>query len=138
MIGQHPLNTTQEPPRLTQDTRIGEFKTPLGENVLVLARFDGSEGLGELFEYRIEALSTRELGDSDFDGAIGRNCSLTLKSYLTGGAAQGGQFPLRQDHLPDIGTIGGAGGGGNERIFNGVLIEAQWLGMRGVYYAYRL
>ena len=138
MIGQHPLNTTQEPPRLTQDTRIGEFKTPLGENVLVLARFDGSEGLGELFEYRIEALSTKELGDSDFDGAIGRNCSLTLKSYLPGGAVQAGQFPLRQDHLPDIGTIGGAGGGGNERIFNGVLIEAQWLGMRGVYYAYRL
>ena len=44
--------------------------TPLGENVLVLARFDGTEGLGELFEYRIEALSTKELG-IDFDGAIG-------------------------------------------------------------------
>ena len=51
--------------RLAQDTRIANFKTPLGENVLVLARFDGSEGLGELFEYRIEALSTKELGDSD-------------------------------------------------------------------------
>jgi type VI secretion system secreted protein VgrG len=95
-------------PQLTQDTRIGNFSTPLGENVLVLARFDGSEGLGELFEYRIEALSTKELGDSDFDGAIGRNCSLTLKSY------------------------------GGERIFNGVLVEAQWLGLKGVYYAYRL
>ncbi|HEX2631951.1 MAG TPA: type VI secretion system tip protein TssI/VgrG, partial [Bradyrhizobium sp.] len=69
-------------------------------------RFDGSEGLGELFEYRIEAISEDE--DIDFDGAIGRNCSLTLKSY------------------------------GSERIFNGVLVEAQWLGMKGVYYAYRL
>jgi len=94
--------------QLTQDTRIANFRTPLGENVLVLARFDGTEGLGELFEYRIEALSTKELGDSDFDGAIGRNCSLTLKSY------------------------------GGERIFNGVLVEAQWLGLKGVYYAYRL
>jgi len=93
-------------PQLTQDTRIGKFKTPLGEDKLVLTRFDGSEGLGELFEYRIEAISEDE--DIDFDGAIGQNCSLTLKSY------------------------------GSERIFNGVLIEAQWLGMKGVYYAYRL
>src|SRR5947209_5845281 len=93
-------------PQLTQDTRIGKFKTPLGEDKLVLTRFDGSEGLGELFEYRIEAISEDE--DIDFDGAIGQNCSLTLKTY------------------------------GGERIFNGALIEAQWLGMKGVYYAYRL
>ncbi|MET1085122.1 MAG: hypothetical protein ABWY12_19080, partial [Burkholderiales bacterium] len=58
--------------QLTQDTRIANFTTPLGENVLVLARFDGTEGLGELFEYRIESLSTKELSDADFDGAIGR------------------------------------------------------------------
>ena len=32
-------------PQLTQDTRIGEFKTPLGKDVLVLTRFDGVEGL---------------------------------------------------------------------------------------------
>ena len=38
-------------PQLTQDTRIANLSTPLGENVLVLARFDGSEGLGELFEF---------------------------------------------------------------------------------------
>jgi type VI secretion system secreted protein VgrG len=93
-------------PQLTQDTRIGELKTPLGTNKLVLSRFDGSEGLGELFEFRIEALSEDE--DIDFDKAIGQNCSVKLKSY------------------------------GSERIFNGVLIEAQWLGMKGVYYAYRL
>ena len=30
-------------PQLTQDTRIAEFRTPLGKNVLVLARFDGTE-----------------------------------------------------------------------------------------------
>jgi type VI secretion system secreted protein VgrG len=93
-------------PQLTQDTRIGELKTPLGKDKLVLARFDGTEGLGELFEYRIEAVSKDE--DINFDGAIGQNCSVTFKSY------------------------------GGERIFNGVLVEAQWLGMKGVYYAYRL
>jgi type VI secretion system secreted protein VgrG len=93
-------------PQLTQDTRIGELKTPLGKDKLVLMRFDGTEGLGELFEYRIEAISEDE--DIDFSKAIGQNCSVTLKSY------------------------------GGERIFNGVLVEAQWLGMKGVYYAYRL
>ena len=39
---------------LKQDTRIGEFTTPLGKDVLVLVRFDGTESLSELFEYRIE------------------------------------------------------------------------------------
>jgi type VI secretion system secreted protein VgrG len=93
-------------PQLTQDTRIGEFRTPLGKDTLVLTRFDATEGLSELFEYRIEAVSLKE--DIDFDGAIGQNCSVTLKTY------------------------------GSERHFNGVLVEAQWLGMKDVYYAYRL
>lgn len=93
-------------PQLTQDTRIGELRTPLGKDKLVLTRLDATEGLSELFEYRIEAISLEE--DIDFDKAIGQNCSLTLKTY------------------------------GSERHFNGVLVEAQWLGMKDVYYAYRL
>ena len=92
--------------QLKQDTRIGELRTPLGKDKLVLTRFDGVEGLSELFEFRFEAVSLQE--DINFDDAIGRNCCLTLKSY------------------------------GGERNFNGVLVEAQWLGMKDVYYAYRL
>ena len=92
--------------QLKQDTRIGELRTPLGKDKLVLTRFDGVEGLSELFEFRLEAVSLQE--DINFDDAIGQNCSLTLKSY------------------------------GGERHFNGVLVEAQWLGMKDVYYAYRL
>ena len=52
-----------------QDKRIGALQTPLGEDVLVLLRFDGDEGLGELFEYRVEALS--ENAHIDFTPAIG-------------------------------------------------------------------
>jgi len=74
-------------PQLTQDTRIGEFRTPLGKDTLVLTRFDGVEGLSELFEYRIEAVSLKE--DIDFDGAIGQNCSVTLKTYGSGGGSGG-------------------------------------------------
>ena len=43
--------------QLKQDTRIGELRTPLGKDKLVLTRFDGVEGLSELFEFRLEAVS---------------------------------------------------------------------------------
>lgn len=65
--------------QLTQDTRLCELKTPLGKDVLVFAGFEGSEGLSELFEYRIECLS--EDADLDFDRAIGQQCTLTIKLH---------------------------------------------------------
>ncbi len=92
--------------QLTQDSRIGNFTTPLGKDVLVLVRFDASEGLSELFEFRIEALS--EEADINFDRAIGQQCSLKLKTY------------------------------GQEREFNGIMVEAQWLGVKNDYYSYRV
>lgn len=63
---------------LSQDERDGALATPMGKDVLVLARFDGTEGLGELFEYRIEALSTQ--ANIDFNGLIGLNLSVHLKT----------------------------------------------------------
>jgi type VI secretion system secreted protein VgrG len=62
----------------TQDKRIGEFTTPFGSNKLVLRRFDGIEGVSELFEYRVEAIT--EDTNLDFDKAIGLNCTVTMKS----------------------------------------------------------
>jgi len=91
---------------LKQEGRIAELTTPLGKDELVLARFDGTEGLSELFEYRIEALS--EKADINFDQAVGQQCSVKVKLY------------------------------GQERQFNGILVEAQWLGVRENYYLYRL
>lgn len=60
----------------TQDGRGGKLATPLGKDVLVLGRFDGAEGMGELFEFRVEALSPRS--DIKFDDALGRNSSVHL------------------------------------------------------------
>lgn len=91
---------------LQQDTRIGQLDTPLGKDVLALARFDGTEGISELLEYRIEALS--EQAAINFDAAIGDHCTVTLDSY------------------------------GNKRYFDGILVEAQWIGVRESYAAYRL
>jgi type VI secretion system secreted protein VgrG len=64
---------------LTQDTRICELKTPLGKDVLVFVRLDASEGLSELFEFRIDCLG--EDADINFDAAIGQQCTLKIKSH---------------------------------------------------------
>ena len=63
----------------TQDKRIARLTTPLGKDRLLLQRFDGTEGLSELFEYRIEALSDGI--DIDFTPAIGKNCSVSFETY---------------------------------------------------------
>jgi type VI secretion system secreted protein VgrG len=90
----------------TQAERLAKLKTPLGEDHLLLVRFHGTEHMSELFEYTVEALSVDR--DVDFDGAIGRNCSVTLEVY------------------------------GTQRTFDGILVEAQWLGPRNDFFAYRL
>src|SRR5271163_3785033 len=90
-----------------QSERVGEFKTPLGENVLALIKVEGSELLGGLFEFHVEALSEKE--NIDFDKALGQGCTLKLKAYT-----------------------------GKERIFHGIMTEAQWVGKIEEFYRYRL
>ena len=91
---------------LKQKTRIAELKTPLGEDKLALTRFDGSEGLSELFAFNVEALSETEI--TNFDSALGAKCTVSIFSH------------------------------GKTRHFNGMLVEAQWIGMRDEIFVYRL
>ena len=93
--------------RKRQDTRIAKLSTPLGQDVLAITRFDGTEGLSEMFEFRIEAVSDEE--NIDFDRALGLNATLSFNTY-------------------DIG----------KRYFDGILTEAQWLGVRNTDYVYRV
>ena len=81
---------------LMQESRKARLKTPLGDNALVITRFDGQEGVSELFEYRIEAYSKDEV---NYDSILGRACTITIEEH------------------------------GKERHFNGIAVEAQWLGM---------
>lgn len=67
----------------TQDEQVGALATPLGKDKLVLTRFEGIEGLGELFEFRVEALSTDS--NIDFDQALGRNSSVHLNTSDSAG-----------------------------------------------------
>jgi type VI secretion system secreted protein VgrG len=64
---------------LRQSGRIGEFTSPLGQDVLVLTEFSSTEGLSELFEYRIEALSQQE--SLDFDQALGKGCMVQIATF---------------------------------------------------------
>ncbi|MYZ50333.1 type VI secretion system Vgr family protein [Propylenella binzhouense] len=61
-----------------QAGRAGELDTPLGQDVLVLTRFSGTEALSELFEYRVDALCTQE--DVSFDDILGKHCSVGLSA----------------------------------------------------------
>jgi type VI secretion system secreted protein VgrG len=64
---------------LSQANQPGALKTPLGDDVLVLKSFSADEGLGELFEFHVEALSEQE--NLDFDRALGQSCTVKLKTY---------------------------------------------------------
>ncbi len=65
--------------QLNQANFAAALTTPLGDNVLALKSFSGSEGLGEPFEFQIDALSEQE--NIDFDKALGQACTIKLKTY---------------------------------------------------------
>ena len=92
---------------LKQSKRVGSLETPLGQDKLALSRFEGTEGMSELFEFRVDALSKD--ADIDFNKALGLNCSVRSAYYRD----------------PD-------------RWFDGILVEAQALGMVHELYSYRL
>ena len=62
---------------LRQSERLGRLTTAFGTDTLALLRFDGSEHLNELFEYRVEALATRN--DLDFDALIGTHATVEIE-----------------------------------------------------------
>jgi type VI secretion system secreted protein VgrG len=69
---------------LSQGKRLASFKTSLGDDYFVLTRFEGAEGLSELFEYRVEALCEKE--DVDLTQILGEVCS--VKYTLRGGESR--------------------------------------------------
>ena len=61
---------------IDQETRLLSIKTPLGDDVLILQSFAGSEAISELFSYQCEMLST-ETGIAPAD-IVGKNVTITL------------------------------------------------------------
>ncbi|WP_294926315.1 type VI secretion system tip protein TssI/VgrG [uncultured Paracoccus sp.] len=61
---------------LRQTDRLGRLSTILGPDVLSLLRFDGTDHLNELFEYRVEGLSADR--DLDLDALMGTHATVTI------------------------------------------------------------
>ncbi|RNF33643.1 type VI secretion system Vgr family protein [Paracoccus methylarcula] len=62
-----------------QSGRVGRLVTALDEDVLALLRFEGTDLLNGLFEYRAEALATRD--DLDFDRLIGTHATVEIEAH---------------------------------------------------------
>jgi type VI secretion system secreted protein VgrG len=60
----------------SQEKRLAVLTTPLGKDALLLAGLEATEGLSELFEIRIDAVS--EDGALDFNAALGRNAAVEV------------------------------------------------------------
>jgi type VI secretion system secreted protein VgrG len=61
---------------LSQNDRTGRLTTPFGDDVLVLSRIRAVEGLSELFEFRVEAVSLQP--NLNFNKALGQGCTVKL------------------------------------------------------------
>jgi len=61
----------------SQAKRLASFRTPLGDDFFVLTRFDGTEGLSELFEFQIEALS--DANNADLSKILGEVCRVEYR-----------------------------------------------------------
>ena len=67
---------------LDQKNRVAQLTTDLGPNYLVLRSFAAHEGMSELFDFSVEALSEED--NIDFDPIMGRNCVVKLNLFDTG------------------------------------------------------
>ena len=63
---------------ISQDAQQGKLTTPLGKDVLGLTRFSAIEGLSELFEIRVEAIS--EQAGLDFSSTLGLGATIELET----------------------------------------------------------
>lgn len=91
---------------ISQKQRIFAINTPLGEDVLVLARMTATEQLSTLFEFEVELFSERT--DIELAELLGKNMTVRV-------------------HLPEA-------RGAGLRYFNGYVTRFQYLGMRGMRY----
>ena len=63
---------------LTQDNKLLSIKTPLGKDVLLLARFKGQEALSELFHFDIDLFSEQQ--SIAFEDIVGQNVTLSINN----------------------------------------------------------
>lgn len=65
------------PDSFAQENRLISLTTPLGEGVLLLAGFTGTEAISSLFSFHLEVLAVQTT-PIDFTSIIGKNVTLTI------------------------------------------------------------
>jgi type VI secretion system secreted protein VgrG len=100
---------------ISQDGRVARFDLPLlGTDKACLARYDITEGMSELFEWRLEVVS--EDSKIDFSKYFGEPCSITHNSYYA--------TRLHHGRLIDAQNAGVRGG---LQVYNLVVRPWLWL-----------
>ena len=97
------------PERLTQRDRFARLTTPLGQDVLVLMKLDGSEAISENFEWRLSCLLNADEDAVEPTNIIGKPCHVELDAS-----------------------------DGSTRCFHGLCTEIRFRGWRGEYMHYQL
>ena len=99
---------------ISQDGRVAKITTKLGKDYLGLARYDITEGISELFEWRVEVVSDDP--NIDFESLLCEGCSISHQSYSA----------VRQYHGRLI-EAQNAGLRGRYRVYNLVMRPWLWL-----------
>ncbi|MFM2390999.1 MAG: type secretion system tip protein VgrG [Pseudomonadota bacterium] len=68
--------------QFSQASRLGRLTTALGPDALILLKFSGMDRVNDLFEFTVEALSTRP--DFDPDGIIGTPATVQIATQAHG------------------------------------------------------
>ncbi|MEM7210444.1 MAG: type VI secretion system tip protein TssI/VgrG [Pseudomonadota bacterium] len=95
--------------KLKQSDRFARLSTPLGQDVLVLTRFDGYESISDNFEWSVQALLN--IGEQPVDASriIGQPCHVVMDGLA-----------------------------GDARYFHGLCTEIRFMGWQGKYMHYHL
>src|SRR5258708_9287807 len=69
-------------PEYSQENRIIAVQTPLGENVLLLQKLTGAEGISRLFAFHLDLLS--ENPNISFSDIVGQRVTITIHLAASG------------------------------------------------------
>jgi type VI secretion system secreted protein VgrG len=70
-------------PKLTQDTRLLELQTPLGQDVLLIRHIQGREAISHLYSFEIEAFGSND-EPADFSKIVGQPVCVSAVLKLEG------------------------------------------------------
>ncbi|HEX4949177.1 MAG TPA: type VI secretion system tip protein VgrG [Blastocatellia bacterium] len=96
-------------PEYTQANRLIQIFTPLGEDVLLLHRVHGNEGISQLFQFELKMFS--ENRSLSFESIVGKNATVKVllpdqtERYINGiinAFTQGGSMPFDDQQPPKI------------------------------------